>query len=177
MKQRLLLTVVGILFLALIAGCSKSSDKNKNTSAENNANNMFNYTAKLVGANEVPDSVVTNAAGEALFQFNSDTTELNYKINVSDIDSVSMAHIHYGTSQENGPILVWLYPSTPPPQVKPGTFSGVLAKGTITAANLQGPLKGKSIADLMKVFDSDSAYVNIHNQKHPDGVIRGQIQK
>jgi len=42
---------------------------------------------------------------------------------------------------------------------------------------LEGPLKGKSISDLISLFDTASAYVNVHTQSFPDGEIRGQIGK
>ena len=69
----------------------------------------------------------------------------------------------------NGPVVVWLYPSTSPPAALPGAgrTDGVLAEGTITAANLTGPLAGMSLSALLTAINAGNAYVNIHTN---DGV-------
>ena len=41
--------------------------------------------------------------------------------------------------------------------------------------NLQGPLKGKEISDLVKLMSDGGAYANVHTDKYPKGAIRGQI--
>ena len=56
-------------------------------------------------------------------------------------------------------------------------MNGALVQGSITADKLEGPLKGKSISDLVNLIQKSSAYVNIHTQSFPDGEIRGQISK
>ncbi|HVC00468.1 MAG TPA: CHRD domain-containing protein, partial [Candidatus Dormibacteraeota bacterium] len=89
-------------------------------------------------------------------------------------DEVTMAHIHMAAAGKNGPVAVWLYPTKSYP-VKTGKFSGLLARGTITAAQLGGPLKGQTIADLVKEIRDGDAYVNVHTKAHPGGEIRGQI--
>jgi hypothetical protein len=60
--------------------------------------------------------------------------------------------------------------------VKKGKFTGVLAQGTITAANLMGPLQGKTLEDLVSVIKAGDAYVNVHTTAHPGGEIRGQLK-
>lgn len=86
-----------------------------------------------------------------------------------------MAHIHIAPAGQEGPVAVWLYPSHPPAAMKNGEFTGVLARGSITAADLQGPLKGKTIADLVDDIKAGNAYVNVHTKANPGGEIRGQI--
>ncbi|HYW34992.1 MAG TPA: CHRD domain-containing protein [Balneolaceae bacterium] len=135
------------------------------------------FQAVLTGQNEVPDSVQTNASGDAYFKVNSDSTELHYTIDLSNADSVTMAHIHYGTSSENGPIAVWLFPGPKQqsPSLDAGPVNGVLKSGIIDSTDLVGPLKGKSIGDLIQAINSDSAYVQVHTKAHPEGEIRGQV--
>jgi hypothetical protein len=53
---------------------------------------------------------------------------------------------------------------------------GLLAEGTITAADLVGPLAGMSIDDLLAEMRAGNAYVNVHSEANPGGEIRGQIQ-
>ena len=53
--------------------------------------------------------------------------------------------------------------------------SGLLSEGDITADNLQGPLAGKQLSELLSSMHSMGLYVNVHTTKYPDGEIRGQI--
>ncbi len=133
------------------------------------------FTATLSGSEAVP-AVDTPAHGAATFTLSKSGKSLTYTLSVSDIENVTMAHIHIGPPGKEGPVAVWLYPSKPPAVTKEGKFSGVLAKGTIMAANLAGPLKGKTIADLVSDIKDGNAYVNVHTKAHPGGEIRGQIK-
>ncbi len=67
-----------------------------------------------------------------------------------------------------------------------GRMDGVLAEGTITAANLVGPLAGHPLSDLVAAIQAGNAYVNIHTNDgvapantgpgdFPGGEIRGQL--
>jgi hypothetical protein len=153
-----------------------------------------NFRTHLSGANQVPDPRPTRAQGEAIFQLSKDGTELTYKLIVANIENVFMAHIHIAPATANGPITVWLYPqvpfqpspTTPPASWIEGRFDGVLASDTITAANLSGPLAGKTLADLIMEIESGNAYVNVHTNDFVaplntgagdffPGEIRGQI--
>ncbi len=138
-----------------------------------NAQSRFHAT--LNGSEAVP-AVTTPAHGTATFVLSKSGHSLSYTLSVSDIENVTMAHIHIGPPGQEGPVAVWLYPSKPPAVTKEGKFSGVLAKGTITAADLAGPLKGKTVADLVSDIKDGNAYVNVHTTAHPGGEIRGQIK-
>jgi hypothetical protein len=140
------------------------------------ANAGGNYQAHLTGDAQVPSPVDTLSQGQALFKVSADGSSMQYKLIVANLDDVFMAHIHLGPVDGNGPVAAWLYPSAPPPQLIPGTFSGVLAEGTITAADLTGPLAGMSLDALLAEMDAGNAYVNVHTLNHPPGEIRGQIR-
>ncbi|MGC2330372.1 MAG: CHRD domain-containing protein [Candidatus Acidiferrales bacterium] len=133
------------------------------------------FEAKLSGKNQSP-AVETPAHGVATFRLSADGKSLSYRLSVTDIDNVSMAHIHMGPAGQEGPVVAWLYPSKPPAVVKKGKFTGLLASGTLMAANLAGPLEGKTIADLVEQIKAGKAYVNVHTEKYPAGEIRGQIE-
>lgn len=135
---------------------------------------VMNMTTPLSGANEVP-AVDTNAHGVAIIKLGNDG-ELTYKLNVANIEDVFMAHIHVGGVGENGPIVTWLYPEDgPPPQPIPGRFQGTLATGTITDADLVGPLADGTVEDLLDEIRAGNAYVNVHTDANQGGEIRGQI--
>jgi CHRD domain len=152
-----------------------SSQLNKQDPAENLLKSSTNFRAHLDGKEQVPPAD-TKAQGEATFTLSKDGDSIHYKITVANIENVTMAHIHEGATGANGPVEVWLYPSAPPPKLIPGKSNGVLAEGTITSANLVGPLEGKSLTDLLNDIKSGKAYVNVHTSEYPGGEIRGQIK-
>ena len=152
-----------------------------------------NFGTPLSAAEEVMPAGVVNtslARGSAIFQLNAAGDMLTYKLIVANIENVFMAHIHRAAPGVNGPIVVWLYPSTAP---APGPFGqgridGVIAEGTITAANLVGPLAGHPFSDLLTALRSGNAYVNAHTNDgiapantgpgdFPGGEERGQIEQ
>jgi hypothetical protein len=117
------------------------------------------FTAKLTGNNEVPP-VNTPATGMAQFQLSSDGKELNYDLSATNLKGFMMAHVHQGKTGENGP---------------PITTPLSMGKGKITSSDLQGPLAGKQISDLVNIMKNGGAYVNVHTQQNQNGEIRGQI--
>lgn len=147
-----------------------------------------NWSTHANGSMEVPVRD-TNAQGQAIFQLSKDGDALDYKLIASNIENAFMAHIHIGPPGVIGPIAVWLYPSTAvaPGPLGSGRHDGVLAEGTITAANLVGPLAGQPLSALVAAMNGGSAYVNIHTNDgvgavntgpgdFPGGEIRGDIR-
>ncbi len=133
------------------------------------------YRATLT-ATTVPMSVNTPAHGEALFWLTKDRQAIRYRLSVADIENVTLAHIHLGKPDATGPAVAWLYPDRPPPKLIKGTFTGVLAEGSIAAGNLVGPLEGRSLDALIADLKEGDAYVNVHSNRYPEGEIRGQVQ-
>lgn len=132
-----------------------------------------NFRAHLSGADA---GATTRAQGQALFQLSADGQTLHYRLNIANLQNLTMAHIHLAPVGQDGPVVVWLYPSAPPPQLIPERFSGVLSAGAITAANLVGPLAGQTLDDLLAALENGNAYVNVHTNAYPAGEIRGQIR-
>ena len=131
------------------------------------------FTAKMTGKEEVPPHD-TKATGTAEFTLSADGKTMSYKVDVMNIDKVTVAHIHQGKPGENGPPVVWLFNSSSNPT---GPMNGKLSEGKITSSDLVGPLKGKQISDLVKLINDGNAYANVHTQQNPKGEIRGQISK
>jgi hypothetical protein len=50
-----------------------------------------------------------------------------------------------------------------------------MGNGKITSADLEGPLAGKQMSDLVNIMKNGGAYVNVHTQQNQNGEIRGQI--
>jgi len=133
-----------------------------------------NWSAHANGSQEVPPRDSQGQA-QAIFHLSKDGDSLEYKLTASNIDNVFMAHIHMNVPGQNGPIVVWLYPSTAtvPGPFGSGRTDGVLAEGTITAANFVGPLAGHPLSALVEALDTGHAYVNLHTNDGVDGTNTG----
>ena len=131
----------------------------------------------------------TVAKGVAIFEVAPDGQSIRYQLVSTTIDNAFMAHIHIGPADGTGPISVWLYPSTTPGVQAPlgsGRHNGLLAAGTITSADVGGPLAGGGLDALIGAIASGNAYVNVHTNDgvapantgagdFPGGEIRGQL--
>lgn len=138
------------------------------------------FSAQLSGTEEVPSNA-SPAKGQATYALSDDGKTLHYKITVTNLTNPFMGHIHTGAKGVNGPIVLPLYSATPAGGVKNGT----LIEGDVTAAQLSGPLAGKTLADLMVEVDAGNTYTNLHTNDGKDpansgpgdlagGEIRGQ---
>ena len=126
------------------------------------------FSTPLTGMEEVPP-VNTNSTGIALFELV--TNNLNFKVNVTNLDNINAAHIHLGEFGQNGDVIFTLFKPATPIDV----LNGTLVEGKVTAVDLQGPLKGKTVNDLVQLINNTKTYVNIHTEQYPNGEIRGQI--
>jgi hypothetical protein len=131
------------------------------------------YKTHLVGELDGTDSA---GQGQAVFWVAKDGDSIDFRLLAANIENITMAHIHLAaTPGGNGGIVVWLYPSGPPPSLIPGRFQGLLASGSFGAANLTGALAGQSLDALVAALADGRAYVNVHTTAHPAGEIRGNF--
>jgi hypothetical protein len=84
--------------------------------------------------------------------------------------NATAAHIHMGTEDENGRVIVTLYKSESPSGIEIESLAG-----NITADKLQGPLSGATLDELIGAINNGTAYVNVHSVELPNGEIRGVI--
>lgn len=152
------------------------------------------FFAILSGNNNVP-KVNTTATGISKFYANAAKydNELHYEINLTNIhNDVVRVDVRIGKKTENGPTVTTLYQSTLslPSEIccrsaaSESERSKFFFNGTISTQNLElGPLAGSTdIADLVRLFDSGNAYVQVYTYNHKslsllggDSEIRGQI--
>ena len=129
------------------------------------------YHATFSGKDEVPPNE-SNAVGWARFVVPSDNASImSYWVNITGLENITGAHIHNGSAGQNGDIVVALSMEQ---SAKDKNKPIIQLKGNITKTDLQGLLKGKEISDLVTLM-IDGTYVNVHTDKYPNGVIRGQI--
>jgi len=141
-----------------------------------------NFRAVLSGGNEVPPRE-TLARGVATIQVSSDGTELGFRVVVANIENVVAAHIHCGAIGVNGPVGVTLFVAAAPGG---GRTDGVLAEGTVTAADVGNACGWTDVASVVAAIESGNTYVNVHTNDgveppntgpgdFPGGEIRGQV--
>lgn len=141
-----------------------------------------NWSDHLTGAEEVPVRE-TPAQGQAIFHLADDGQSIDFKLIATNIDNVRQAHIHIGPAGINGPVVVFLYGLVAPGG---GRETGLLSRGTFTAADFVGPLAGQPFSALVDAMRAGNAYVNVHTDNgvappnegpgdFPGGEIRAQI--
>ncbi len=138
--------------------------------AAGSADAGHDWFAAISSGEEVPVSDA-GTYGWASMHINGDGQSMTWVLWVNAINNPVAGHIHVGGIGVNGPVVVPLYSGK-----DVGAFSGQMSSGTITAKDLDGPLKGKTMDDLFAAMKSGGAYVNVHTAKNPGGESRGQIR-
>jgi Cu/Zn superoxide dismutase len=137
------------------------------------------FSARLTGDNEVPP-VNKDATGRIRITVNSQQDALDYQLSLSSLKGVvTGAHIHKGSGGTNGPVVANLNIAGASAAASASAGGSAMTStstgGTITSADLKGPLSGKQISDLIRLIEDGKAYVNVHTDQNPDGEIRGQL--
>lgn len=114
-------------------------------------------SATLTGAAEVPGPGDPDGAGTAHVTLNQGRGEVCFDIEVSDINPVLAAHIHKAPVDASG---------------------GVVVNFNISGNGLSGCVGGVD-KDLIKDIrqNPEQYYVNVHNNPHFGGALRGQLSK
>src|SRR5687768_3674994 len=126
------------------------------------------FIAELSGKEEVPPNE-SPSSGFAWLKITND--EIRFEVNVTDMDKVNAAHIHLAEAGKNGPVVLTLFMGGPTEQV-----NGTIGEANVTASNLEGPMKGKDVTDLVTAMKNGATYVNVHTTDFPNGEIRGQLK-
>jgi hypothetical protein len=133
-------TVIAVLALASIA-----------------ADGGRKFTTTLTGAAEVPGPGDPDGSGTATITLNHGQGEVCWELTVSGIAPATAAHIHVGSADVAGPVVVGLSAPTS------GSSSGcATVDRDLIKAIIQNP---------------EGYYVNVHNAEFPAGALRGQLSK
>ena len=175
--------VAGSAAVSATAAMAGSSSSSSSSSSLTSAVSGKHFSAVLTGDNEVPP-VNTDATGKIKLFANPQQNTLDYQLSISNLNgAVTGAHIHKGSIGTNGPVVATLKTGN--------TFAGASAStsgtdgggststsvsGTITSADLKGPLAGKQVTDLIRLIEDGKAYVNVHTHQNSNGEIRGQLK-
>ena len=184
-------TALAVLLLYYIIQPSEAAVRTESKFIPQHQSHSF--IAKLTRNNVIPP-VNTNAIGIVKFQAKDpNNNELYYEINLTNIhNEIARVEVHLGKETENGRSIVTLYQTTIslPSEIccrsaaSESERSKFFFNGTISTQSLElGPLAGsKDIADLIRLFDSGNAYVQVYTYNPKslsmlggDSEIRGQI--
>lgn len=146
------------------------------------------FTATLSGKEVIPP-VKTDGTGIANFEVGENS--LSYQINVLNAGKITSVQINHGVVGTNGDAIVTLIESKGDDDVNLigniPTLTGIAstkqssssfsASGNVNVADLTGPFKDKTIADLVIAMQSGETYVNVQTEDHPKGELRGQISE
>ena len=129
------------------------------------------FVAKLEPNRAIlPGDVKAN--GVATFRLSSDGRTVKYKVDVFGIEAVSQIHIHLGADattpegehyhlppgEDHGRTVAFLLNFSP----KGIKGNGTVTEGTLTAADLSGPLRKQPMKSLVDHMTKGWSYVNIH---------------
>jgi CHRD domain-containing protein len=156
-KPLYLVLLIGALFALLIVSTYSNYSYAQNK-----------FRAKLEADNEVPP-VDSDAKGVATFKVKGDIVKS--KLNITGITDVSGAQILLGNLSNKGDPIVDLLATAEESQ----RTGGVSIKGNFTAADFQGPMKGKALSELQSAMASNQTYVNIMTSNHTNGELSGHI--
>jgi hypothetical protein len=156
-----------LLVLAMTLGIAGITVISTNLAPSTVFANVY-FVTNMTGQEEVPP-VDTQAVGEAILTQDLPLNQtVHYFVNVTGIEGVSQGHIHSGAEGENGPIVVTLFNFDSPQ-------NEVLQYSNFTASNLEGPMQGKTMQDLIAALKNGTTYINVHTEQNPNGEIRGQL--
>ena len=159
----------------LAAGSSAALSEGNSPSLE--------FRAVLSGAQEMP-SVASETGGQFKMKFNSDLSEADFNLKVSDGLAVTEAHLHCGSAGANGPAKVFIYGPSDPVDVNGELSQGVLtnddfigADGKFIGADCRAFVERpvNNIASLALAAMDGLIYVNVHTDLNPGGEVRGQL--
>ena len=114
-------------------------------------------SASLSGAAEVPGPGDPDGSGKAEVVINQGQREVCFNITVANIAPAVAAHIHVGTADVAGPVVVSLTPPT-----------SSSSKGCVSVDR-----------DLLKAIRNNPSgyYINVQTPDFPPGAVRGQLSK
>jgi hypothetical protein len=136
-----------VLAVVLIVVLLTRDDNSSSTPTGNGTT----FNVALSSSSEVPASVSTSSSGRASVTI--DGKKVCWAFTLRGVDNPNAAHIHNGSANVSGPVVV-------PLGGKYARSGCTTAPTSVTNAILASPT---------------TYYVNVHSQKYPDGAVRGQL--
>lgn len=143
------------------------------------AENVDRFWAVLTGHNQIIPNP-SDAVGFVGLKFTEDYSKLVFNINVDNIDYVTGIYLYDYNKDQNRTVILDLMEEAKEQgnddenivQIgSNGKVRGTISVGGVTADDLQGALKGKSLKHLYSSIVDGTVYVCVHTKGFPDGEI------
>ncbi|CAN5855890.1 hypothetical protein BH24CHL6_BH24CHL6_15220 [soil metagenome] len=129
------------------------------------------FTADLTGDAEVPP-VTTDGTGSATATISDDESSIDFEVTFEGLSGpATMAHIHWGSADVAGPVIIWLTEVGVPDGSYESPLSGTATEAEFMAAE-GGP---QTFAEALDAIRDGNTYVNVHTEANPGGEVRGQL--
>jgi len=146
--------------------------------------NATEFSAKLVGFEEVPAAIFSKGSGTLDLDLNRKARTITFKLTFSGLSApVTQSHIHFGKRHAAGGVTVFFctYLRNGPAGTQPCPAGGGTVTGTITGANVLAitaqAMPAGDFDALVTLLETHTAYANVHTTNFPAGEIRGQIRR
>jgi hypothetical protein len=116
------------------------------------------YKASLTGT---ASNLTTKATGSVTVTLVNSSSATGYFF-ATNINQMTMAHLHAGAVGKNGPPIAWAFNATYGP-----------ISGSIKAAFTFNP----SVNNISALLAAGNVYFNVHTTAYPTGEIRGQLRR
>jgi hypothetical protein len=126
--------------------------------------------------------VKTDAVGYIGLKYPDDMSKMVYTVNAENIGNVTGIYFYLEDGNHNDTVVLYLLKAESKHKsddakivniTAEGKTTGTFTVGGATKKDLEGMLKGKSIADLLELMFKGKLYVSIHTKDFPNGEIRG----
>jgi hypothetical protein len=146
--------------------------------------NATEFSAKLVGFEEVPAAIFSKGSGTLDLDLNRRARTITFKLTFSGLSApVTQSHIHFGKRHVAGGVTVFFCSNlgNGPIGTAACPAGGGTVSGTITGANVLAiAAQAMPVGDfdaLVTLLETHTAYANVHTTNFPAGEIRGQIRR
>jgi hypothetical protein len=163
---RLLAALLPLVLLAGACGDDDKGDEDTKVTTETSAGGektdgtTVTLKAALSGGEEVPGPGVDPGVGAALVEVSG--TKVCPDLKVTMGEQPTGAHIHKGAKGAAGPVFV---------DLKPDFAPGESAFTSKTCVDVTAAQSAELLAD------PQAFYLNVHSDAHPNGAVRGQLDK
>ncbi len=167
-----IMVVFGLVATSIAVAASRDHGKSKGKNDKNQ------FTAHLIGYNEVP---AINSAASADLSLAIGSGQLTYTLTYAGFSGTAptptAAHVHIGQPGVNGGVSFFLCGGGTKPACSSGsgTITGTVLPSDIQAIAAQGFAAGDLNA-VIAAIQAGVSYANMHSTTFPGGEIRGQLE-
>jgi CHRD domain-containing protein len=169
MRKIALAAVFAVGLLMTLAASVALADDDEGGSAQ----------ARLNGYNEVVGPGSISTVGNGRLQLSIQGSTITYRLTYTLENAATAAHIHFAQRHVGGGVIAFLCGGGGKPACPPGVASQATVTGTITPADIRGPvdqgIEPGSFAEAVRAIRAGATYGNVHSTRWPNGEIRGQL--